>query len=547
MELSRNGTSVPTGRDDTYNSGEVRRKTTEELFDSAFNEDQKRVLSNIVSDSDNEITQVADNLHKYVYKAVDFRDCKLLKGYINVGAGTFVKSDTQPIRCLILPVDGVEEILVDIPTDSTKRIGFADSFRYTSVTFYSTVIYDPIEVSGPLNRLFKNVDNHRYLIIQLFVNNDAIRDASVYLKTANVYFGMRNILSVTDDAKNINILPILKDISDVDVVTAAYNDCAAFHALMDTNLVSVSDGYITRVLLGEDNHGNSLYKYETFPEVLYYESYRTDSAPKESTTLGYPVKPFTVILTSNIHGRERNGNWVVYNLLRKILTDTSSDMIRFFRDRVKIIWVPYLCPTGDYQNSDGVNINRDFPDTADGTCVSPEATLLKGVIDTYAPEADAHIDIHTFGSGGSGGTSYASFSFTDSSLLATKGILTAKRVVDMYAAKYPDESRFTKVVTACSNTGNTCTRYTQRVYGIPAGTVEGVEVISTMAVDGLDSHTSAVAYLYDIITQLVCNMSGETVLEGSLETLLPTAPAADGSYVLTANVVNGVVTYSWES
>ena len=43
-----NGTTVPTMRDNTYSSSEVSRKTSEELKETAFNEDQNEVLDDII-------------------------------------------------------------------------------------------------------------------------------------------------------------------------------------------------------------------------------------------------------------------------------------------------------------------------------------------------------------------------------------------------------------------------------------------------------------------------------------------------------------------
>lgn len=42
--MKYNGTTVPNYRDDTYNKDEVHRKSAEELYDTAFNEDQQKVL-----------------------------------------------------------------------------------------------------------------------------------------------------------------------------------------------------------------------------------------------------------------------------------------------------------------------------------------------------------------------------------------------------------------------------------------------------------------------------------------------------------------------
>lgn len=45
-----NGTNVPTGRDNTYDKTEVRRKTLEELYETSFSDDQRRVLDSMFSE-----------------------------------------------------------------------------------------------------------------------------------------------------------------------------------------------------------------------------------------------------------------------------------------------------------------------------------------------------------------------------------------------------------------------------------------------------------------------------------------------------------------
>ena len=47
--MKYNGTTVPTGRDNTYDSNEIHRKSSIEMLDSAFNEDQKGVIESILT------------------------------------------------------------------------------------------------------------------------------------------------------------------------------------------------------------------------------------------------------------------------------------------------------------------------------------------------------------------------------------------------------------------------------------------------------------------------------------------------------------------
>ena len=214
---------------------------------------------------------------------------------------------------------------------------------------------------------------------------------------------------------------------------------------------------------------------------------------------------FTVLITSNIHGRERNGNWVIYNLLKKVLSE-NSDMLRFFRNRVRLIWIPYICASGDYENADGININRDFPTTKAGTCQSNEATYIKSVIDNYGSELDLHIDAHTYNESAIYASSIPGWVFTDSNKLGERAVVTCQAVLDEYARKYPSIDNFTRQYFGATNTTTTCTYYTQTVYGVPAGTMEAVLTMSGSPT-GADEHTSATAYFYDMLTQTICAMA----------------------------------------
>ncbi len=47
--MAYNGTTVPTGRDNTYNATEVHRKSSEEVYNTAFNDEQKSVIEDMAS------------------------------------------------------------------------------------------------------------------------------------------------------------------------------------------------------------------------------------------------------------------------------------------------------------------------------------------------------------------------------------------------------------------------------------------------------------------------------------------------------------------
>lgn len=76
MKLYRNGTNIPTGRDDTYAPDEVRRKTAEEIFETAFNDDQKKALrGTVLSELEQAIETVEGEISKVegeISKVEDF-------------------------------------------------------------------------------------------------------------------------------------------------------------------------------------------------------------------------------------------------------------------------------------------------------------------------------------------------------------------------------------------------------------------------------------------------------------------------------------------
>ena len=443
-------------------------------------------------------------------ESINLAELNVIKYWIDTTNNVIDSSASQPARLVVIPMQPNMTLSVSIPLTSTKRIAFCNS-----VTDQSPA-YNAQEIQGSLNAVFTN-SNYKYFVIQLFLNSDTDKDYTHYLDTADISIvtAMDTVVrkSVNDllnsggtffHTENLSGIPILDSFDDIEIVTSAYDNAVNFHNLVKTELCDTSNGYLVQTLLGDDGHGNNLYKYVTYPETVRYGANRRFGTPDYPIAGGFLTDLFTVIVTTNIHGIEHGSNWVIYNLLKKMFTE-NSDMIRFFKKRVKLIWIPYICVSGDYENADGININRDFPTTKDGTCVSAEANLVKSVIDEYGDSADLHIDIHTFATTGSYAQYFASWAFTDSDKLGMKSVIVADSVCNRYSAKYPDIDLLKKDVVSAINTPTTCTYYTQTVYGVPSGTIEGALSMDGSPIDA-DSHTSATAYLYDIITQTICAM-----------------------------------------
>lgn len=444
--------------------------------------------------------------------AIDLSTLQVRQFWIDIANSIVDTSTNVPARLIVVPVDAGESVSVNIPLASTKRVAFCNA------VIDGSPAYNAQEIVGSLSGVYKN-DDYKYFVIQLFVNTDTDKDYTHYFQGAEIatitavdFVARDEIDDIRENGasgvfieQNLKGLPILDSFGDISIDTTAYDNCAAFHALVKTELCDNSNGYLVQTLIGNDGHGNDLYKYVSNPEELRYGAGREFGTPSYPITGGNAIRNFTVIVTTNIHGIEHGGNWVMFNLLKK-LQNPDTDMLRFFKSRVKLIWVPYICASGNYENADGININRDFPETADGTCVSAEGRAVKAVLDEYGPVADLHIDIHTFDTAGTYARNFASWTFTDSTKLGKRSVTVSKSVVDRYATKYPDIDVLKRAVVSAVNTKTTCTYYTQAVYGVPSGTIEGALTMGGSP-SGTDSHTSATAYLYDIITQVICAMA----------------------------------------
>ena len=470
---------------------------------------QSNTLSKASVDASNAIELINAIASKSIF---NLRRLDVLRMWVDATNSVIDTSFSIPERLVVVPVEPNTNIYVSIPKLSVKRIAFCDSLEDQSPA------YGVQEFSGALVGLFKNT-NHRYFVIQLFINSDTDQDYENYFTNAEISiptaidtearFEIEQLKESGGGSifitENLKSLPILNSFNDIEIETSAYDSCAAFHALVKSELCDTSNGYLIQTLLGNDGHGNNLYKYVTYPDELVYGAARRFGTPDYPISGGHKTPFFTIILTTNIHGIEHGGNWVVYNMLKKMM-NPDTNMLRFFRNNVKIVWIPYICASGDYENADEININRDFPVDYSGTCVSAEGNIVKSVIDEYAPTANLHIDIHTFTTTGTYAQYFSTWTFTDSDKLGSRSVKVSKSVVDRYANKYPTIDVLKREVVSAVNTPTTCTYYTQNVYGIPAGTIEGALSMDGSP-SGSDSHTSATAYLYDIITQVICAMA----------------------------------------
>jgi len=102
-------------------------------------------------------------------------------------------------------------------------------------------------------------------------------------------------------------------------------------------------------------------------------------------------------MITGIHGFERPSTLSFYYFAKNIFESTDP-IYEFIRNNINLVTVPLMCPSGwngvTYGNSNGRNLNRDFPGTEEGTAWSQnESNLLKSVIEDNL-DMDFFLDWH---------------------------------------------------------------------------------------------------------------------------------------------------------
>lgn len=420
-------------------------------------------------------------------------------------------TSSQPVRSVILSILPNTTYTIKCEKLSTKRVG--TSTVTPAVNGAINVVY---RMPSPSNddMTITSGANDNYMLIHLFADGEDT-DISLYLPTLSVTYTTNLIDDLIDKfnlfgnsriyhSEDIGGIHILDNFTDVTVTDAAMASSAAFHDFANA-LVTASNGYLTRTRMGADDWGNDLYYYKTNPKILQYNGDRNFGSPVYPIQNGTAIRPLRVILTSNIHANEKNGNFAVYNILNEIITNRTSEFSNFLYSNVEIIWIPCCCPTGTYENQAGQNVNRSFPSTIDGSCTCTEASLMKNVFDEYADGALLHLDIHTYQ--GYGTSQYfGTWLFTDDKTLGIKGTRAGYDVLQKYKAKYTGVAEFGKEAGGFINMDTTSSNYIQKVYGVPAGTIEARELNADLTETDYHQKNSAVSLLYDLVLHTVIAM-----------------------------------------
>lgn len=117
-------------------------------------------------------------------------------------------------------------------------------------------------------------------------------------------------------------------------------------------LVSRHRGYITTTQYGKASDGQSINVYTFAPPAV-----GGDHAG---------VEPAKIIIVGGQHGFEKANVFGMYYFFEDMCENWQNDpVLDYFRHNVKIIVVPILNPSGfdasSYKNSNGVNLNRNYP------------------------------------------------------------------------------------------------------------------------------------------------------------------------------------------
>ena len=220
--------------------------------------------------------------------------------------------------------------------------------------------------------------------------------------------------------------------------------------------------------IGEDNFGNSLYSYEIKTKNML-KSPVWNTVPTEST--GEALKTPKIIITSGIHGREKNANYAVYYFFKHLLENTENNTLNTILMNVHFVVMPLICPSGfeavTYENKAGVNLNRDFPPY--GKVTQPESIAVKSVIDSHQ-DADYHIDFHNH----TAHDTVIGYSLTDDASMGRITTNAYKLIGRQWQIKQPElpqDRSYQWAYTSGANVG-TVGRYTQSVLGIPSSIIE---------------------------------------------------------------------------
>lgn len=207
---------------------------------------------------------------------------------------------------------------------------------------------------------------------------------------------------------------ILDDISGIyekpsDIANVAIGQTFELEKSLHTDIYAIYDDlvarfpdYVSRTLLGNDATGLPIHLYKfTSPEVSY---------------VSFKYKKLKLLFASAIHGSEKGSAWCLAHFFKDLCDNhQTKEQLNYMRWNIDFTVVPVVTPyaydLNQRKNSNGVDINRNFP--ANWTLGSDpndmyyggasaaseiETQLLMNVIDSNT-DCEYFIDYHNIGSG----------------------------------------------------------------------------------------------------------------------------------------------------
>ena len=242
-----------------------------------------------------------------------------------------------------------------------------------------------------------NVNNHKYLLIkaedtsrkkaEVFVyKSDTLPTETPIIKIDNVEIVKKTDLDKIklDRYSSYYESPVLEPIYPA-TATEIYN-------LYET-LMSQSEGYITKRLLGKDAQNNDIFEYKF---------------AKEEVENDFEILKPVIGITSGVHGNEKGPVAGLFHFMKALtLNESENEIMNKIKSNMNFSIIPISCPTGYNANNrlnwNGVNINRNFDykweeyTTTNDKGASPASELETQILQNWMAENsfDQYLDYHT--------------------------------------------------------------------------------------------------------------------------------------------------------
>lgn len=230
------------------------------------------------------------------------------------------------------------------------------------------------------------------------------------------------------------------------------------------DLVSINNDITSSELLTKDALGNDVYQFDIKP-LDYKFTHETGSVAGDT---GETIAVPKIIITGAVHGSERGVPNFLYYFMKTLLENPNNDStVDSLRQNVHFIIVPLVNPSGfnanTYENSNNMNLNRDFPNY--GSVTQKETEAIKRMIDENS-DADFLLDAHNmFARDGLIG-----YSRTDDKALqsiATNVFRTLGTELQKEYSDFPQSRSHRWAFSGVANVG-TVGKYAQDTVGIPS-------------------------------------------------------------------------------